>query len=137
MPDDFRAKRLAAFRMGTLRYQATGWAAHACVPSAIRRLRNYAETGNRECLVDAYNLIVIEWLVPNQEGTIWTGSLAAPEPYQLSVPEGAVARLWTYLVAGLREDLVDSAGAILAEWHYPNRETHYAAVDDGEHVEML
>jgi hypothetical protein len=66
--DEARNARLA---MGHLRYESRGRDLLDKIASAIKRLDAYRETGNREHLVDACNLIEIEWCRPSQEGTFW------------------------------------------------------------------
>lgn len=66
--DRLRNARLA---MGHLRYESCGRDFLDKISSAIARLEEYRKTGNREHLVDAVNLIEIEWLRPSFEGTYW------------------------------------------------------------------
>jgi hypothetical protein len=67
----FDALRNARLAIGHIRYEACGRDFLDKIKSAIARLEEYTSTGNREHLVDACNLIEIEWLRPSREGTYW------------------------------------------------------------------
>jgi hypothetical protein len=56
--------------LGYARYEMYGKnKAYDSIGSAIARLEAYRQTGNRELLVDASNLVEIEWCRPLNEGT--------------------------------------------------------------------
>lgn len=131
----FGRLRRAALRMGTIRYGSLGWARQKCIPSAVSRLGGYERDGNLERLVDAYNLIVLEWIRPNQEGTCWR--YASGQPVGRVQLEQCPSSLHIYQLGGRREHLVAAAAGVLAEWCYPYHPlAHFAAVDDGEHMEF-
>ena len=61
--------------MGFLRYEQYGKnSAYDAIGSAITRLTEYRSTLNRELLVDAMNLIEIEWIRPLKDGAHWAAS---------------------------------------------------------------
>lgn len=73
-PPGLEARRLARLQMGTVRYESRGYnRAYDNVGSAIERLEAYRRgaTPNREHLVDAINLLGIEWGWPSVEGGVW------------------------------------------------------------------
>jgi len=60
--------------MGTYRYGRLGRKTHKSVESAIKRLQSYLKNGNREDLVDASNLIDIEWANPTVANIHWNAT---------------------------------------------------------------
>lgn len=67
----FDAARNLRLCIGHIRYEGTGRDFLDKIGSAIARLKEYQKTLNREHLVDACNLIEIEWCRPSVEGTYW------------------------------------------------------------------
>ena len=121
----FDRLRMARLRMGHLRHETCGQHKNA-IGMAIARLRKYERDGNREYLVDAINLIEIEWVRPARKGT-WHGG---EDGELLSGIEDAIELLNLYQRYGWRDDLVHAADNVELEWAVPTHlNAHWASQD--------
>ncbi len=72
--ESFERRRRLRMVMGAFRYGILGahdYLVRECAKAAIRRLQMYLETGNQECLADASNLCMIEYVEPSVPGAHW------------------------------------------------------------------
>jgi hypothetical protein len=71
---EFERLRHNRMVMGYYRYQQIGTVpAYDSIGSAIKRLRLYLDTGNKEHLLDAANLCEVEWQFPGSHPEPWFG----------------------------------------------------------------
>ena len=129
--------REARLRIGAQRYSELGWITYETARSVWIRLGSYQQTGNSEHLVDALNLIVIEWLRPSIEGTAWDydEKMFARAAGGLFFNHSYVARaqqaMQHYLEDGRRNWLAYAARNIHLEWRLPlHHNAHFAPLDD-------
>jgi hypothetical protein len=133
---EFRARRLARLIMGTWRYEVLGWNPRSfdVVDSAMSRLIAYRRSGNLEHLVDAANLIGLEWLRPAHVRSEWRGY-----GDDLGFPRANEARgaLRLYQVRGNRGELALALDCLEAEYlnpSHPNAHWHDTHRGDEEDV---
>lgn len=114
-------ERVRALRHGFFRYNRLGHSSHyACVRSADDRIALYRSTGNLAHLVDAVNLIEIEWLMPQDRGE-FPLTYTPIDRYLLD----ARSALAEYESTGNRWLLLRAAGCVLVEWCEPDLEGAY------------
>lgn len=140
--NEFHERRLARLRFGTWRYEPLGWdpKAYDVIGSAIRRLKAYETGGNQEHLVDAVNLIGLEWLRPRHQNSRWRGY--CPQCLTSNVLDARLS-LECYRELGYRGMLAGAVDSIEAEFTDPQHnnahwsDTHRGDADDVGGVPQL
>lgn len=146
---EFEALRLNRLTLGTLRYEQNGWASYDIIGSSVSRIDLYIRSGNKEHLVDAANLVALEWVQPQHQKSHWCcdrqeeTALATTTLTLLGGVVGARALLRTYSTHGKRNHLPTIVDALAREFddpRHPNahwQDTHRGSVDDAGGVVEL
>ena len=96
----------------------------------MTRLCEYAQGGNREHIVDVANLIEIEWVWPQREGTWYDYGCE----YLRECEQQATEYLRCYSRWLDRWWLVSAIDAVTREWNEPSHpKAHWEAQDTGGH----
>lgn len=127
---DFYHLRHNRLVLGHRRYQVTGRGPYDRIGRALEELEAFGRDLNLERLVDAANLIELEWITPSFEGTWWDDSDHRPD-------HPAWSTLLTYRCAGNRFRLVEAYLAVGRLFLSPPPGAHFTAVDDGVHTKEL
>jgi hypothetical protein len=135
---EFNVLRNNRLMLGTLRYEANGWCREYDVTaSAIARVERYRDMGNQELLVDAANLVEIEWMFPFFSGTRFIETAFGGPPFpDLDARYVASALLAGYRGTRNRAWLVAAANAIEAEFMHPSRPAHFRATERGDECDV-
>jgi len=124
--------------MGALRYGllgAPGKRRYPRVDGARKRLAQYRESGNLECLVDLANMMLLEWVEGDSRGGVRPANFCGPGAKVSHFDRLGWLQFWLdyYADTGDRQHLIWAARVAMTEFEAPEHAMAHWDTMEGDH----